>query len=123
MILKHPCEITPRLMAGVRINDAFISIEYSGRPGDEGRTRYRYYIDTPATEEWGDDLQSGAGGGDLRTGLESLLGFLGAFAEAREGGENADLFPDTLREWAQQNSDEISMAALEVEETPDCVVE
>lgn len=57
--------------------------------------------------------------------LATLLTFLGAAAESysyrqRTGrnGENEDLFPAPVVEWAYQNSDELSMLAMELEETP-----
>lgn len=130
MEIREPCCITSRLLPGVRIGDSEISIGYSDQPGLGGRTRYRYYIDTPAASVESDDLQSGCCGGTLRSGLESLLGFLGAFAESvqyesrtERKSENADLFPASLAEWAVQNSDELGMLAIEVEETDDCIVE
>lgn len=130
MILKSPCIITPRLLPGVKIGGAYVSIEYAGINGTAGRTRYRWYIDVDGAEYTGDDLQSGHGGGDLRQGLESLLSFLSACGEsvsyaARTGrsGENADLFPPAVAEWCAANDGELSMAAMEVQETADCIVE
>ncbi len=137
MLLKSPCLITGRLTAGIRVADAIISIEYA-QGGDSGRTRYRYWIDRRATadgqpDDWNytnNDIQSGCQGGDLREGMLSLLSFLGAAGEAlaysdHHGGpsENADLFPRHVSEWAAFNSDEISMAQLELEETSDAIVE
>ena len=130
MQLTGPIIITPRLMAGVEIDGAFISIGYSKRPGDDGRTRYRYCIDLPGIGIECDDMQSGCQGGNLREGLESLLSFLGACAESiayaarsDEPGENADLFPPVIARWAARNSDELSLLAREVEESPDCILE
>lgn len=128
MKLTHPIIITPRLMAGVRVNDAWISVEWSRRPGDGGRARVRYIIDGPNFEYENDDLQTGVGGGHLQSMLGTLLAFLGAAAEAydyerrtgRKSG-NADLFPAEVTEWASQNSDEISMLQYEIEETPNLI--
>jgi hypothetical protein len=128
--LRPPTIITPRLLPGVRIGDVFVSIEYSRRPGSEGRTRYTYHVDLPAGEVTGYDLQSGAGGGTLQEGLENLLCFLEAAAESysyrlRTGrqGENEDLFPPPVVEWAYQHSDEIAMTRLELEEDKTLIVE
>lgn len=128
MKLSHPFIITPRLLPGVRIGNAFLSIEWSKRPGREGRARYQYHIDTPDFSHSGDDLQSGCGGGDLMEGMASLLSFLDACAESRRyslrsgrKGENSDLFPEIVGEWAEANSDEIAMTKLEIEETPNCI--
>lgn len=146
MLLKDPVMITARLMPGVKIGDAFVSIEYSDHEGRDGRTRYSWYVDLADGREFsGDDLQSGCGGGSLQAGLESLLSFLGAFAESwqyfiRNGGEmpvktsaqvkaltfeveNMNLFHAGMAEWAMQNSDEISMLAIELEETKDLIDE
>ena len=128
MKLHHPFIITPRLLPGVRIGNAFVSIEWSKRPGRDGRARYQYHIDAPEWSHSDDDLQSGCGGGDLMEGMASLLSFLDACAESRRysrhsgrPGENADLFPENVGEWAEQNADEIAMAKLEIEENPNCI--
>ena len=126
-MLKSPVGIMPRLLPGVQVGGAFVSIEYADRAGERGRVRYRWYVDLSDGREFtDDDLQSGCGGGSLQAGLESLLSFLGAFAESWRrgpGGDNGDLFPEGLHEWATQNSDEIGMLAIELEETPDLIEE
>lgn len=73
----------------------------------------------------GDKLCSGVGGGSLQEGLESLLCFLGTFAEAldyQEGfgqsPENSNLFPAALGEWAKENSDEFASLEAELIEHP-----
>lgn len=121
--LRPPIQIAPNLAAGVRVGQWWITVEYADRPGDEGRTRYRWTIFSGNVEFTGDDLQSGCGGGTLTEGLESLLSFLGACAEsirygryAGEPGENADLFPPEVGEIADQHSDEISMLESEIQE-------
>ena len=135
MKIKSPLCITSRLMPGVEIGgdtDSFgtISIEYAYVASD-GRQRYRWFIDLHRPCEAalkGDKLASGVGGGTLQEGLESLLGFLGAFAEAvayqeKHGdqdsyNENVDLFSSELDDWAVANSGEITMLANELEEHP-----
>lgn len=128
MNLKYPACICSNLCAGVRVGSGEITIEYAGDCG--GRTCYRWSILADGWEETGDDLQSGVGGGNLRDGLVSLLSFLSACAESRQymrhsgdDGENADLFSARVGAWAEQNSDAIQIAQLEVEETPDCIEE
>jgi hypothetical protein len=124
MTIKSPCIITPRLMAGVQVGSSFVSIGYAKRAGDGSRTRYQYHIDPKGRRSHSsDDIQSGMQGGNLQEGLESLLSFLLAFAESTFGGENFDLFPARLHTWANAHFDEISMLALELEETPDAIVE
>lgn len=129
MTLREPVCITSRLLPGVRVGDASISIEECGATND-GRTRYKYYIDTPAFEYEGSDLKSGVGNGTLQSGLASLLSFLSAAAESysyqqRTGraGDNSDLFPAHVTEWAYQHSDELGMLACELDETPNLIVE
>ena len=118
MKLHEPFIITARLLPGVKIGDSFISIELAGETC-EGRTRYRYHIDTPDFEHTSSDLKSGCGGGDLVQGMSSLLSFLGAAAEAynRPDSDNADLFPPNVTEWAYQHSDETSRLQCEIEES------
>lgn len=131
MILKEPCVITSRLLPGVKVGESFVSIEYSDRGGDDGRTRYRYYLDFPdGTSHTDDALQSGCDGGDLQAGLRSLLSFLSAAGESyaygrRNGckGENAELFPEHVTEWAYQHGDELSMLSCELEEQENLIEE
>jgi hypothetical protein len=129
MLLKDPCIITTRLLPGVRIGKSFVSIEY-GDESSDGRQGYVVHIDGDGFEHTFDDLKSGCQGGDLRNGLASAMGFLGAAGESygytmRTGhaSDNADMFPAHVNEWAYQNSDEISMAEIEIDETEDCIEE
>lgn len=118
MQLSAPFKISPRLLPGLLIDDAWISIEYAGF-NDECRTIYRYYLDLPTVPEGhvGTDLKSGCGGGNLQEGMASLLSFLGAAAESYPDGENADLFPEAVCAWAYTYSDVISMLQTEIKET------
>ncbi len=122
MKIHAPLCITSRLLPGCRIGGVEISIEYAYIKNS--RQAYRYFID--GVTECGfrsTDLQSGARGGTLQKGLETLLGFLGAFAEAvayqpqtGQELENANLFPAELEDWAIENVDEISMMESELQE-------
>lgn len=132
MRLHPPFIITSRLLPGVQISDGTISIEYSDRPGKQGRDRYKYYIDAPGIEYENDDLQSGGGGGSLQRGMGDLLTFLGAAAESYsyrmrskrdEPGESEDLFPPEVVKWAATNDDEISMIGMEIEESDKDLIE
>ena len=140
MQLHFPVIITPRLLPGLQVGNAFISIHWSRRAGDDGRARSEYFIDYSGDEygagRWeysADDLQTGCGGGSLQGQLSTLCSFLSACAESYaydirrggdgSGGENSDLFPAHVREWAHQNSDEISMLAIELDESPELIAE
>lgn len=126
MTLREPVCITSRLLPGVKIGDSHISIEFGGVTRD-GRVRYRYYIDGPGLQYDNDDLKSGVGGGSLLQGLESLLSFMTAAAEAvrynLNGGEsdNSDLFPAWVMDWCYLHDEELQMASLELSETPDAI--
>lgn len=125
--LQHPFEISSRLQPSVRVGGATINLEYSKRPGRDGRTRYSYTIDLPdGSEHSGDDLQSGRCGGDLQGGFKSLLSYLGACGEGYSyqeqtgrAGENADLFPEAVAKRADEHADELTMLACEIEESVD----
>jgi hypothetical protein len=125
MFLVSPVVITPRLLPGVQVGGAFVSIGYLDSR-DDGRQGYQWHIDLENGESFsGDDLASGCGGGDLHGGLSSLLSFLGAFAESvgyerRTGrrGENSDLFPRGLAEWAEANADELFLLQEELDANP-----
>lgn len=124
--LKSPFCISSRLLPAVRVANAVLSIGY-GDATTNGRTRYQYFIDFEGLSDFeGHDIQSGVGGGTLKQGMESLLAFLYACGESsRPGhkGENADLFPKEIAEWAYENLDEIGIVLAEVEETEGCCVE
>jgi len=110
--IHEPMIITARLLPGVRIEDAFISVEPTGNRGEYGKPVWRWFIDLPDGEFKGDDL---AGWGDHKAMMETLLAFLEAAAESYPDGENADLFPAPVVAWAHQNSDEISILRMELE--------
>lgn len=129
MTLHKPFEISSRLLPALRIGEVTISIESAGVTSD-GRARWRYFIDGAGLEHSADDLCSGVGGGSVQSAFESLLSFMSACGESvaykrRSGqaGENADLFPADVAAWCDENSDELSMLACEIEETPDLITD
>lgn len=129
MKLHHPFTISSRLLPELKIANASIQLEYSKNPGRDGRTRYVWTIDIDSGKDektfHGNDLQSGGGGGNLLEGFQSLLPFLGSAGESfayaeRQGkdgmeGENSNLFPREVTEWAAANRDEIAMVSFEIE--------
>lgn len=75
------------------------------------------------TEDWeynGNDIYGGCNSApDIRSGAQSLLGFLAAAQEGlpedTEGeSENAELFPQHVREWAYLMKDELFLAYEEL---------
>ncbi len=113
MVIKPPMIITARLLPGIKIEDGFVSLEPTDKRGEYKKPIWKWFVDIPAGEFEGDDL---SGWGDHRVMMATMLTFLGAAAEAYPDGENANLFPVPVAEWAQQNSDEISIFAYELEE-------
>lgn len=105
------------------IGNTGITVECEGQvyqPEDEAyRPQYKYVIKTPEWEYVGNDIHGAVNEvPDTNKATQSLLAFLYACQESfvrNENGENATLFPRHVAEWAYQNSDEISMAAIEQE--------
>ena len=124
MILHCSFEISSRLLPCINVGGACVQLEYSKVPGKDGRTRYKWIIDLPDRKSYSNcDLQSGCQGGNLSEGFSSLFSFLRAAAESWKyngsKGENSNLFPAPVVEWAAQNSDEIGMIAFEIEGVKD----
>jgi hypothetical protein len=117
MNLLPPFSISSRLMPALEIAGATISLERSpGRTADN-RDRFAYVIDLPdGSEHSGADLKSGCGGCSLQSAFGDLLSFLESAGQDYPDGENADLFPAPVCQWAAENGDEIAMARLDIEE-------
>lgn len=119
--LSAPYEIGPRLMPALRMPDGSrVSITVDGQDID-GRIVYRWTIDGADGTELaaGRDLRSGAyAEPDVGAMFPSLASFLSAWVESfgYPDSENADLFPDSLRDWAERNAEELSMMTMEEEE-------
>ena len=120
--MKGPFFIGSRLLPAVRIGgDMVVSIEYGERSRDN-RAAYIVHFDhcdgRSHTEE---TLFSGVGGGGLQRGMEAMMSFLGAAAEsyryAGMEGENSNLFPEWITEWAYLNENEIASLGLELAES------
>lgn len=136
MNITQPAIITARLLPGVKISQAFVSIDYSKRPGSErGRKRYRWFLDLPGNRSFtGDDLQSGCGGGSLQEGLTSLIVFLQAAGESyahrmRTGlperceDSNENLFPESVVRWAYEELDSLCEIECELLQNPKAIEE
>jgi len=132
MKLNPPFIISSRLMPAIHAAGATLSLEVSERQTSDGRDMYDCWIDLPdGTGHEVTDLRSGCqGAGSVQEGMGTLLLFLVAAAESRQHrertgmyGENEDLFSPAIVDWAAANSDELSMLAVELEETPNLVTE
>lgn len=123
MKLNSPFAISPRLAPAVQIGAAWLSFV-------DGH----FVLDLPDGSEYvATDFRFPAGriAGDsdmdvLQEGFAAMLSFLSACAESRAyglrqygdamKGENSDLFPANVGEWAESMSDEIDLLAYELEE-------
>ena len=114
MDIHPPFIITARLLPGLHIGNSFISIE-TGQRNHEGRTCFVVYIDAPGMEYRDDTLKSGRFGGTHLEAMRDFIAFLSACAEASEDGDNYDLFPPHVREWARHNITDIEVAGCDLE--------
>lgn len=114
--LTDPFLIGPRLMPAVRLSDgSVVSMEAVARdPRGGERFTWRYTIDDASGVELVDAADIN-GPTDHAEAFATLSSFLGAFAEAGEDGENADLFPESVRDWADANAEEFDSIVREPE--------
>jgi hypothetical protein len=126
MTLHTPFEIGPRLAPALRIQDSETTAWISYQDG-------QFVIDLPdGTEHKVTDFRPGHGANLVRQ-FGDILSFLGACAESRKyargrgksemDGENSDLFPANVGEWAERMSDEIAMLQCEIEESETELIE
>lgn len=108
-----PMFISSRLMAALRMDDgSTVHVSADGQ----------WAVDGPSGVELGestggDEIGWGAGGfPGYAEAMSTLLSFLSACAESYPDGENADLFPVPVAKWADQHSDELSMAEFDLSE-------
>jgi len=97
--------------------DNVLTVERMEREAD-GRHRYKWMVDLPGNggRHHRADLRSGCQGGTADEGMDSLLSFLAAAAEAAgdtSPDSNARLFPDPVTAWAAANSDAIGLVICE----------
>lgn len=118
MKLHAPFVITARLLPGLRVGDATLSLDGTSHM-PSGRTRAVMILDFPDGSEYRDDtLSSGLQGFDSVVDIfESYLSFLSSAAEsvgyeARTGRKsgNGSLFPPHIMQWAADNSSVIEAA-------------
>ena len=107
MLLNDPFFIGPRLLPALKVGDGTLSLA-SASWNDERRLEFGFYLDTPDFEYFDDRMQSGCGGCEMVEAFENFLGFLEAAVESYQfeqrypdvKGENTDLFPRHVVEWA-----------------------
>lgn len=111
-------KISPRLMRGVRVGDAWVQVEPTTKTNRDGKPYWRTVIDIPGEPEY--DETDLAGWDNAEGMLRSLCTFLSACAESRDyaertgsASENGDLFPEHVGAWAQENSDELTLLSME----------
>lgn len=130
MKLHSPFFISSRLAPAVKIADATLSFDSGSFVLDfaDGSTHQITGFRFPQCRIAGATDES-----ELQSGFAAICGFLSACAESRQyasrkgldpmEGENSDLFPPTVGEWAESVSDELAMLSLELEETPDLITQ
>lgn len=120
MKLLPPFFISARLAPAVKVADAVLSFADGGFVFDfaDGREHVVSDFRFPQGRVRGDTDEN-----VLQDGFAAVLSFLSACAESRDyaertkgdpmAGENSDLFPEWVGQWAQGNSSEIAMAQFE----------
>ena len=114
MKIKSPFIIGSALSPALKIGDSTLHLT-DVQVAEEGRDRATFLLVTPEFEYEDDQLRSGVGGFLGTVGIfESFLGFMQAAVESadyeeRTGriGENTDLFPRHIVEWAMDHRYEI----------------
>ena len=119
MTLKPPFIISARLLPGLQIADATLSL-------DKGHV---FHLDLPdGTEHTIKDFRPGSMNRNIASWFAAILGFMGAAVESRKYRErqgeteidpdgNERLFTPAIVDWAAMHSDEITMLELEIEES------
>lgn len=119
LILKEPFKISAGLHPALHIEGAWLECR------DD--TQFVIVFDEPHREYEIEGFSPGHSH-TLQDCFVSILGFLSAWAESLDYGpesENYDLFPADdvqLRAWVEDNSDEIAILSVEIEET-DALIE
>lgn len=122
MKLKPPFIITSTLSPGLEIGDSVLHLLDASEVTEDNRDRAKFLLVTPGFEYEDSQMESGVGGFRGTVGIfESFLGFIQAAIESAEyemrtglEGENTDLFPKHIVEWALEHKDAIDMAICEI---------
>lgn len=101
------------------LDSGHITMATTGEWSQDGRALFAYTIsDGEVVLGRGADFRGAVGREESAEEMTAaLLDFLGACAEAQgPESENWDLFNEATRTWAKANSDELAIAAVELEE-------
>lgn len=130
MKLHSPFLISARLAPAVKIGNAFLSFSNRKFVIDfaDGTEHVISGFNFPACRTAGQTDES-----VLQDGFAAICDFLSACAESRQyglrnygdemKGENSDLFPSHVGEWAESVSDELSMLSFELQNNGDLIEE
>lgn len=120
MKLNEPFAISPRLLPGLRLGDAWLSL-IDTKPSHDDRDATYFVLDFADGSTYDDcSMRSGCGGfkGQVEV-FKGLLSFLLAAVESLEyeqrtgrPGENTALFPRYIVEWALDNKSDIESAQM-----------
>ena len=112
MILHEPFFINSQLLPSIKVGDGTLSLASVDWSPEDGylktkRMSFGFSLSTPEFVYFDDQLNSGLGGCGMVEAFETFLSFLEAAVESyqhetRTGreGENTDLFPLHVVEWA-----------------------
>src|SRR5574340_746155 len=124
MILHEPFIISSALAPGLRIGEVATLSLLDTEVAKEGRDQARFELHTDAFTYVDDQLRSGVGA--FRSPVEAFESFLAYLEAAAESynyeqftrgarkGENTDLFPPHIVEWAADHSQEICDARCSI---------
>jgi hypothetical protein len=100
-----------------RLGLSVLTVKHIGQVADDGggfRPAYKVVIMTPRWQYVDTDLHGGVGEKpNERTAFGSLVSFLLACVESQPDGENADLFPKHVAEWADSHESALTELSLD----------
>lgn len=122
MKLHDPFIITSTLSPGIKIGDSVLHLLDASEVTEDNRDRAKFLLVTPGFDYEESGLSSGVGGFHNTVEVfEMFLSFLLAAVESAEyemrtglQGENTDLFPKHVVEWALEHKDAIEMAICDI---------
>lgn len=121
-LLKPPFIITSTLSPGLKIGDSVLHLLDASEVTEDNRDRATFLLVTPTFDYEESGLSSGVGGFHNTVEVfEMFLSFLLAAVESAEfeqrtglEGENTDLFPKHVVEWAMDHKFDLEGLQLEI---------